>query len=88
MTDEQFYYKTRKNAIGPFKSRTWGLVEDERAAIGKAWEVQFTKLFNLLGLRDSRKHVEQTIRPAAVTPLLSTYTGEEVEAGEVSDLAD
>ncbi|OGO32169.1 MAG: aldolase [Chloroflexi bacterium RBG_16_54_18] len=88
MTDEQFFYKTRKNAIGPFKSQTWGLVEDERAAISKAWELQFTKLFTLLGIRDSRKHVEMTIRPAAVTPLMSIYTGEEVEAGEVSDLAD
>jgi fructose/tagatose bisphosphate aldolase len=69
MTDEQFYYKTRKNAIGPFKSQTWGLQADERAEIGKAWEAQFTKLFNLLGIRDSRKHVEQTVRHAAVTPL-------------------
>jgi len=88
MTDEQFYYKTRKNAIGQFKSQTWGLGVDERASIGKAWEAQFTKLFNLLGIRDSRVHVEQTIRPAAVTPAMSTYTGVEVEAGEVSDLAD
>lgn len=88
MTDEQFYYKTRKNAIGPFKGQTWGLQANQRAEIGYAWEMQFIKLFNLLGIRDSRKFVEQTVRSVAVMPQLSDYIVEEVEAGEVSDLAD
>lgn len=88
MTDEQFYYKTRKNAIGPFKGQTWGLDGQQRSAIGAAWEAQFGKLFSLLGIQDSRQHVEQTIRSVAVLPQLSTYTGAEIEAGEVSDLAD
>jgi fructose/tagatose bisphosphate aldolase len=41
MTDEQFYYKTRKNAIGPFKKQTWQLPAEKRAEISQAWEAQF-----------------------------------------------
>lgn len=88
MTDEQFYYKTRKNAIGPFKSQTWGMDAGKRAEIGQAWEDQFSKLFHLLGLRETRKYVEQTVQATAVIPSISVYTGEEAESGEVSDLAD
>src|SRR3989442_10595277 len=32
-TEEQFYYKSRKKAIGPFKRRMWDLPADVRAAI-------------------------------------------------------
>src|SRR5437016_9525341 len=32
-TEEQFYYKSRKKAIGPFKRRLWDLPADVRAAI-------------------------------------------------------
>ncbi len=30
MTDEQFYYKTRKNAVGPFKKQTWNMPAGEK----------------------------------------------------------
>src|SRR3989441_1731364 len=33
-TEEQFIYKSRKKAIGPFKRRVWGLPAGGRAAIG------------------------------------------------------
>src|SRR2546425_3972474 len=33
-TEEQFIYKSRKKAIGPFKRRFWDLPADVRAAIG------------------------------------------------------
>jgi hypothetical protein len=88
MTDEQFYYKTRKNAIGPFKKDTWNLPAEKKAEIGKAWEEQFSKLFQLLGLADSRKYIEQTIRPVAVKPSLKYYLGEAAAEEDVSDLAD
>jgi fructose/tagatose bisphosphate aldolase len=88
MSPEQFYYKTRKNAIGPFKSQTWNMDAEHRAAIGQAWEEQFTRLFNDLGVRDTRNYVDQTIRPVAVQPSMRFYLGETAEAEEVSDLAD
>ena len=88
MTGEQFYYKTRKNAVGPFKKQTWGLPAEKRAEIGKAWEEQFHKLFTLLGLKDTRKYVDQTVKPVAVAPNLKFYLGEAAGEGDVSDLAD
>jgi len=88
MTDEQFYYKTRKNAVGPFKKQTWNLPAANKAEISQAWEEQFSKLFRLLGQAGTRKYVEQTIKPVNVKPNLQFFLGEAVEAGDVSDLAD
>ena len=44
-TDEQFFYKSRKKAIGPFKAKLWGLPDGRREEIGAAWEKQFKFLF-------------------------------------------
>jgi fructose/tagatose bisphosphate aldolase len=48
-TDEQFYYKTRKKALGPFKRELWGLPPGPRDSISKALEEKFS--FLLLKLR-------------------------------------
>jgi fructose/tagatose bisphosphate aldolase len=88
MTDEQFYYKTRKSAIGPFKDSVWNLPAEKKMEIGKAWENQFQKLFNLLGLHGTRQYVRQFIHPVAVKPSSKFYLGEAVEAEDVSELAD
>lgn len=88
MTDEQFYYKTRKNAIGPFKTKLWNMAPEKKAEIGQAWEEQFTRLFRLLGLPGTRQYVEQTIRPVVIQPDPRAYAGAEVVGEDVSDLAD
>lgn len=88
MTNEQFYYKTRKNVIGPFKAKTWKISADARNAIGKAWEDQFRKLFTLLGVKGTQKYVQSTIVPVAVKPDLKFYLGSAVAEEDVSDLAD
>src|SRR4249920_1676662 len=41
-TEEQFIYKARKKAIGPFKSRMWGIDAARREAIGQTLEERFT----------------------------------------------
>jgi fructose/tagatose bisphosphate aldolase len=88
MTDEQFYYKTRKNAIGPFKRQVWQMPAEKRAEIGAAWEEQFKKLFTYLAVGDTRRYVEQTIQPLVVKPSLKAYLGESAGEEDVSDLAD
>lgn len=88
MTDEQFYYKTRKNAVGPFKAKTWNMPAEKKAEIGKTWEEQFHKLFTLLGLAGTKKYVQQTVHPVAVKPNKKFYLGEAVAEENVSDLAD
>lgn len=88
MTDEQFYYKTRKNAIGPFKAKSYALPEAEKIKLGAAWEAQFDKLFHLLGVADTKQVVDKYIKSAKVAPDLADYVKEAVKAEDVSDLAD
>ena len=88
MTDEQFYYKTRKTSIGPFKKQIWGLGASEKAKIGKVWEDQFRKLFSLLGLAGTRTHTDRFIKPVLIAPSQKEYLGDAAESGDVSDLAD
>jgi hypothetical protein len=88
MTDEQFYYKTRKSAVGPFKKKTWNMPLAKKDEIGRAWEEQFKKLFKSLGQAGTRKYVEQIIKPTVVKPDLQFYLGAAADTGDVSDLAD
>lgn len=88
MTDEQFYYKSRKNAIGPFKAKSYALPESEKAKLSAAWEAQFDKLFNLLGVKDTKQYVEKFIPTIKIAPKLADYVKDAVEAEDVSDLSD
>lgn len=88
MTDEQFYYKTRKNAIGPFKAQTWNLDKEIKEAIITALEGQFAKLFSHLGIADTCQYVEKTIKPVAIKPNIKFYLGEDLGDEDISDLAD
>ncbi|MQA31290.1 MAG: aldolase [Luteitalea sp.] len=47
-TDEQFIYKARKKAIGPFKKRMWSVGEAAARAIGQSLEERFTFLMRQL----------------------------------------
>jgi fructose/tagatose bisphosphate aldolase len=88
MTDEQFYYKTRKNAIGPFKAKTWQLPSDTKKGIAQSLEEQFRKLFVYLGMQGSRTYVDSKVHPIKIEPDLKYYLGEVAAEEEVSDLAD
>ena len=65
-SDEQFFYKTRKKAIGPFKKRLWDLDEKVKADLGAAYDDKFTFLFTQLGIAgtagDVAKHVEPVVQ--------------------------
>lgn len=88
MTDEQFYYKTRKYAVGPFKKQVWNLPAEKKAEIGKAWEDQFVKLFKYLAVDNTRDIVAQIVKPAIVEPKLNNYITDVSAEADISDLAD
>jgi fructose/tagatose bisphosphate aldolase len=88
MTNEQFYYKTRKNTIGVFKEKSWKLSPEQKAPILNAWETQFTKLFHLLGVKDTKKYVDHWIPKTIVEPKLVDYVQETTGLGDIKDLAD
>jgi hypothetical protein len=70
-TDEQFLYKTRKKAWGPFKRQVWSIGDDRRTAIGGALQERFTKLFTLLGVKGTRSIVAEHVPlvPPVIPPV-------------------
>ncbi len=60
-TPEQFYYRARKKAIGPFKRRCWDLPEATRSAIAADLERTFGFLFDQLKVADTGKLVERYV---------------------------
>lgn len=77
-TDEQFLYKTRKKALGPFKSDFWMLSDETRQVIGNKLEEKFSSLFNKLKVNGTREIIRQYVAPVPVSFSLS----EEVAAAE------
>jgi fructose/tagatose bisphosphate aldolase len=85
-TEEQFYYKARKKAIGPFKRELWSLPEDARNAIASDLERTFAFLFEQLNVNGTEDHVNRFVQApvqhhAALRPALVTAE-DDAEAGE------
>lgn len=87
-TDEQFYYKTRKRALGEFKKKIWSISPDQLAKINAAWEIQFRDLFDRLRMADTRQYVDQHIREVVIEPKLEDYLLGGVKQEDTTDLAD
>ena len=87
-TDEQFYYKTRKRALGEFKNKIWGITSEQLACITIAWDQQFRDLFDRLGMADTRPFVDEFISPISVKPVFNNYLLGDVQVEDTSDLAD
>ncbi len=65
-TDEQFYYKTRKKALGPFKKRFWDLPQETKARLARSYEEKFTFLLQQLAVNDTAKVVKRFIVAAEI----------------------
>jgi fructose/tagatose bisphosphate aldolase len=65
-TEEQFIYKARKKAIGPFKNRMWSISEPARQAIGQSLEERFTFLMKQLKINDTAAAVQKFVKAADV----------------------
>ncbi len=85
-TEEQFIYKSRKKAIGPFKRRFWDLPLDVRAAIGADLEKTFTFLFEQLRVKGTRAATDRYVKPKLVShaaPRAALVSApDDAEAGE------
>ena len=60
-TDEQFYYKTRKKALGPFKRKIWDMPADVKETLARAYDAKFEFLFRQLKIHDTRELVAQHV---------------------------
>ncbi len=83
---EQFYYKARKKAIGPFKREVWSLPPATRAAIAAELEKTFDFLFEQLQVTNTAPLVQKYIKApyqahASLQRALVTAV-DDAEAGE------
>ena len=88
-SDEQFFYKTRKKAFGPFKKQLWALPAELKATIAAAYDAKFTFLFENLGVRGTSVAVRRYVKgPAIAMPAPGTggpavdAAPDDAEAGE------
>ena len=65
-TDEQFLYKTRKKALGPFKRQLWTLPDEAQERIGANLRTRFGILFDELQIGGTRALVDRYIAPPAL----------------------
>jgi fructose-bisphosphate aldolase class II len=89
-TDEQFIYKTRKKAIGPFKRALWDLPPDIKAQLAGMYDAKFEFLFKQLAVGGTSAIVAQFVQPAPChRPAPGTPgAGEHAAAPDDLDLSD
>jgi fructose-bisphosphate aldolase, class II len=88
-TDEQFFYKTRKKALGPFKRAFWEMPVSVREQLGAIYDAKFAFLFDQLGVVGSTKLVAKYV--TAPTLHRSSPDGSDggiIAAPDDTDLSD
>jgi len=84
-TDQQFIYKTRKKAFGPFKQKIWSLPENTRNTISSELEKKFSFLFEKLNVVNTDKIVKKYVKLVDVPIKPPSTSGKESEIFEGSD---
>ncbi len=88
-SDEQFFYKTRKKALGPFKQRLWDLDDSVKSAVGRMYDGKFRFLFEQLAIGNTAEIVARFTTPASVhRPLPADATPAFAAAPDDADLSD
>lgn len=84
-TEEQFIYKTRKKALGPFKKEIMGLSQEVRDAIAGEIEEKFEFLFKQLNAVNNRELVDKYVTLKRVIVRKRTDKAEVVHDAEGAD---
>lgn len=89
-SDEQFYYKTRKKALGPFKRAFWDLDDRTKAALASAYDEKFTFLFTQLAVGGTKEAVRKHVKAMAIHRPMPGTEGHVVVAAapDDADLSD
>ena len=88
-TDEQFYYKTRKKALGPFKRKIWDMPADVKETMARAYDEKFGFLFRQLNIHDTRALVAKYVHtPAQHRPMPHPDLAVVEAAPDDADLSD
>jgi fructose/tagatose bisphosphate aldolase len=60
-SDAQFYYKTRKKVLGPYKPEMWGLPVEVKDELYKALEDQFEFFYRKLNVVETRDLIDELV---------------------------
>jgi len=84
-TEEQFFYKTRKKALGPYKLEIMGLSKEVRYAIAQEIEEKFDLLFKQLNSVNNKQLIDKYITLKRVIVRKRKETKQAVHDGEGAD---
>jgi fructose/tagatose bisphosphate aldolase len=88
-TDEQFFYKVRKKALGARKQDLWGLPAEVRGAISARLEERFTFLLRQLRVEGTRALAERFAPPVmGAFPVFAESVGAGRGPEDVTGLSD
>ena len=87
-TDQQFFYKSRKKAIGPFKQRLWELPADAKNKLSKAYDAKFEFLFSQLAVGGTAKYVKQHVSVQEIHRPMPHEAELVIAAPDDADLSD
>ena len=87
-TDEQFFYKSRKKAIGPFKRRVWDLPGDVKQQLARAYDEKFAFLFTQLAIGGTAKYVREYVEAPEQHRPMPHEAEAVVAAPDDADLSD
>src|SRR4051794_11907677 len=88
-TDEQFFYKSRKKAIGPFKQKLWDMPTESLQAIARLYDAKFRFLFDQLAIKDTKEIVARFVKPPVLhRPMPADATPVHAAAPDDADLSD
>ena len=87
-SDEQFYYKSRKKALGPFKKQLWQLPTAAKDKLARLYDEKFEFLFRQLAVPGTARYVAQYVhaaeqhRPMPHETVAVAAAPDDAEAGE------
>jgi fructose/tagatose bisphosphate aldolase len=88
-SDEQFIYKSRKKALGPFKRQLWEMPAEVMREVAALYDRKFRFLFEQLAIGGSREMVARYVKPPVQhRPMPADATPVHAAAPDDADLSD
>jgi fructose-bisphosphate aldolase class II len=87
-SDEQFFYKTRKKALGPFKRQLWDLSEPTKATLAAKYDEKFEFLFTQLAIGKTASIVAKFVKSPVLhraDPTVAVAVAAAPDDAELSD---
>jgi len=82
-SEDQFIYKTRKKALGPFKKEIYNLPKELKGKVSSVLEEEFLFLFEQLKIQNTKSIVEKYVQPLVVEKTKKDFLKEKEEVKDL-----